>query len=340
MKKSGLLFGYLCLSEEKYNGQKIRTNNIKELLSKYLNFNLSYYDTLEFRKNPLSIIPALFKIPKYGHIFIILAHNGVKLLLPLIVTISYFFNKKIYFIAIGGWLPEVISQNKYLKFFLKRIDIIFLQSDLMKNKIIEDVYPANVELLPNFKFYTFIREFEKKKTNLLKVVYISRVGREKGLDSIEYLAKEIVAKDLPIYIDLYGPIAPEDEGYLREISQISNNVKYCGIAKGDDIFSTLVKYDIMIFPTHHMTEGFPGVILDAFVTGLPIIASNWDYAAEFIKPEFGFIFDHNKPEEALNYLLKINNDPEMLLKMQKESYKNRNKYSVEFIASSLKAKGL
>ena len=85
-----------------------------------------------------------------------------------------------------------------------------------------------------------------------------------------------------------------------------------------------------------MTEGFPGVILDAFISGLPIVASNWDYAAEFIKPEFGFIFSDDKPQEALKYLVHLLDNPDVLLKMQIASYENRNRYSVEYIASNLK----
>src|SRR5690606_11822136 len=109
----------------------------------------------------------------------------------------------------------------------------------MRSKIVKDVQPARVELLSNFKFHSFSREFLRKDDTVLKVVYISRVGRQKGLDTIEYLAHEIKNKQLAIQIDLFGPIAPEDEDYLKEILLISNNVHYKGIVKGEEVFSTL-----------------------------------------------------------------------------------------------------
>jgi glycosyltransferase involved in cell wall biosynthesis len=50
----------------------------------------------------------------------------------------------------------------------------------------------------------------------------------------------------------------------------------------------------MLFPTTWKGEGFPGVIIDAFIAGLPVIASNWNMNNEIIVDGVnGFIFEPN-----------------------------------------------
>lgn len=39
----------------------------------------------------------------------------------------------------------------------------------------------------------------------------------------------------------------------------------------------------MLLPTHYYTEGLPGSVLDAYMSGIPIIVSRWKHASEFVK---------------------------------------------------------
>ena len=41
-------------------------------------------------------------------------------------------------------------------------------------------------------------------------------------------------------------------------------------------------YDIMVFPTYWQGEGFPGVVVDALIAGLPVLASDWNLNSEVI----------------------------------------------------------
>ena len=70
---------------------------------------------------------------------------------------------------------------------------------------------------------------------------------------------------------------------MQKINNL-DNVNYLDLldlrtAKGYDTLST---YHAMLFPTIHPSEGFSGIFIDAFVSGLPILASAWSYNAEFI----------------------------------------------------------
>ena len=42
-------------------------------------------------------------------------------------------------------------------------------------------------------------------------------------------------------------------------------------------------YDVLILPTYHEGEGYPGIILEAFSLGLPVISTNWNSIPEIVK---------------------------------------------------------
>ena len=86
-------------------------------------------------------------------------------------------------------------------------------------------------------------------------------------------------------VDLYGKI---DAAYKDKISaetKLLSNLAYKGFLKLDTAagYDTLATYDMMLFPTYWHGEGFPGVILDAFIAGLPVIATEWNLNVDLIQ---------------------------------------------------------
>ena len=63
----------------------------------------------------------------------------------------------------------------------------------------------------------------------------------------------------------------------------------------------------MLFPTYWKGEGFPGVIIDAFVAGLPVIATDWNMNTEIIEDGVnGFIIEPKSSEalaEKMQYVM-------------------------------------
>lgn len=331
MKKKCSFFGYLSTFEPSVNGQTLRTRNLRRLLEEELGYVVDSYDTQEFPVRPFSIFRKLVAIRKCDLVFMSFAHRGILFLLPLIFLTSFIFKKKIYYVAIGGWLPEFLKGYRYLRYFISRLDYLFVQSDILSVEINEILPRARVKVLPNFKFYNFHKEDvanSKDERKRLRLVYLSKICEEKGIDTMEYIAMNLKELDANIDIDLYGPIDSEFKPHLNRILSNNTLLKYNGILDQANVFETLSKYDSMIFPTHYRTEGFPGVILDSFIAGIPVIAADWKFSSEFIKPEFGFIFPHNSPEVALNYIMKIYEDSDLLNRMKAASYRQREVFSV------------
>ena len=80
-------------------------------------------------------------------------------------------------------------------------------------------------------------------------------------------------------------------------------------------YDLLSSYHVMLFPTYWKGEGFPGVLIDAFISGLPVIATDWAYNKEIVNHgETGFIIP-TRDSEALTKVANncIKNQEELLV---------------------------
>ena len=94
------------------------------------------------------------------------------------------------------------------------------------------------------------------------------------------------------------------------------------------------KYDAMLFPTHFPTEGIPGSVLDAYIAGIPVVASDWMYARELIENgKTGIIIPFEDNQKKFNSVCEsLLNEPEKLDRM-KEFARER---AVEYHADNAK----
>lgn len=106
----------------------------------------------------------------------------------------------------------------------------------------------------------------------LRVVFISRVAREKNLDYAIRVLKRVRSH---VVFDIYGPTA--DEAYWREcqalIAGLPDNVTvaYRGIVGSGDVVKTFGQYDLFLFPSGG--EAFGHVIAESLVAGTPVLTS-------------------------------------------------------------------
>ena len=105
--------------------------------------------------------------------------------------------------------------------------------------------------------------------------------------------------------------------------------------KIDSNYDVLASYDAMLFPTMHPTEGFPGVIADAAIAGLPVIAANWNYAKELVEDcKCGYVFPVGD-NQALTDLMRFAINNRSALQDIRQSCVNRSMiYRTDYILTS------
>ena len=326
-QKQILVFGYFGYVTNQLDGQTIKTRAIYNLLKERSEAKISFADTQEFRSNKKSILLFIRDFLRCNTLVWLPAQNNLKFLFPLIWYASRIFRFEIIYIVIGGWLSTILGSLPFHKRRLKKIKSILVENHTTVKELEDCCGFKNLDVIPNFREIVPKPKIEKDEGEL-RLVFMARVNKMKGLDVIVEIAEHL--KDINVTIDIYGPIFADDEAYFKsELIERFNSVKYCGVLQPEVICDTLRHYDVMLFPTHYYTEGFPGSIMDAYRSGLPVIATNWKHANEFIMDGIsGYVVDFDKPaKEMVERINILYNDREMLLRMKEAAYNESLKYT-------------
>lgn len=340
MYKIGIC-GHFGNKKNLLNGQTVKTKIITNELSKQLGEDeITTVDTHNWKRNPFKLLVENFNlIKKSNNIIILPAHRGIKVFVPLFLLFNIFFNRKLYYIVIGGWLPEILQNNLKLKNRLKKFDGIYVETKSMM-KDLNKLGLLNVDVIPNFKVINVLKEDELRCTNKqpFKVCTFSRVMKEKGIeDAINVIIKINSEAQEEIYnLDIYGQV---EKGYEKRFEELQKNfpsyIKYKGLVEFDKATDILKNYFLLLFPTKYEGEGFPGTVLDAFASGVPIVATDWKYNSEIIiNNKTGFIYNNNI--ENFDYLLKdLANNPKKVLSLKNNCLNEINKYNPNIVISKL-----
>lgn len=328
--KHVLVFGYFGYITNQLDGQTVKTRAIYDLLkSKIGAENVVYADSQAFRKSPVSIFGFFKDLIRCDSLIWLPAHNNLKFLFPFVWIGSKIFHYDIVYIVIGGWLSSILEKLPFHRNKLKKIKTILLETKLAEKELKSKFNFSNLDIIPNFRKKS-PQPSIKTNSRKLKLVFMARVNKMKGLDTISRIAEKFNKGE--VIIDFYGPINNDDRTFFEsELCDKYNFINYCGLLQPEDIYSTLINYDVLLFPTHYFTEGFPGSIMDAYRSGIPVIATAWKHANEFvIDGVTGYITDFENPtDEFLNAIYKLANNRELLNKMKEAAYQESLKYTSE-----------
>ena len=344
MGKKILIIGAYGGPNNKLDGQTIKTRNIHSLLKNNTNATIYGFDTMLAKKNPLLVFSLFFRLLVSDVVIIVPCLKNLTFIFPVIYYLSKICKYDIIHICIGGWQVEYFKGNgrfspHSLQMKLSRKIKAFLPEMKKVNDELKSIFCfTNTEVLPNF------RPVEKSLVNthaesLLKLVYLARINKKKGYSTIFKLAEYIKENKLQISITFYGQIdAPDKNEFMANVEKYKDVVNYSGVLVPEKITGTLVNYDVMIFPTQYYTEGIPGTIIDAYIAGLPVIATNWKHATEVVKDGVtGYIVPFDDTQEIFNdRILKLYNDRGILQCMKENSKAESYRYSYENAWSILK----
>lgn len=321
--------GKLAIGKAADDGQIVKTRIIyDEILMRYPDCQVETVDTSKIRICPIKEMYRLAKLfISANRIVILPAQGAIRVLLPLVWLLRK--EKNTYYIVIGGWLPEVLASNAFLRKIAKRLRGIYVETIGIKDKLAE-LTVNNSFYLPNCKP---IKRVIVSSGCKFHFCYFARVSEEKGvnmaIEAIQTVKQRLCNEN--VKLDIYGRI---DENYYdtfqKKIAQFPPYIKYCGIADSSDTAVVLKNYYALLFPTHYCGEGFPGTIIDAFAAGLPVIASNWKYNTEIVNNlENGIIFNYSSIDEFISAIIYAINNPKEMEKMRKNCVKEAIKYTPE-----------
>ena len=322
------------LTDSKCNGQVAKTKDVIN----FLKDNGYQVDILNYGK--MNVFGRIFKSKSEikKHKCIILMPGGKKALFFYTKLISRRKDKNAHYVAIGGWVLNLLKDKKNTKVFnkLKSFKGIYLQNKEAYNQF-ETSNFKNIYNISSFSSKKPISHDDLKIKNEIydkgqyRFCFYARIIREKGIllacDAISKISKNNPDKN--ISLDIYGECLDKDlQEELNVIYQSNKNIRYCGVLNDDNAIKTLSTYYSMLFPTFYKGEGTPHSIIESFMAALPVIASDWAYNSEIVTDKkTGLIFDLKNPnglESAIEFAI---SNPEEIKKYSKSCFEESGKYN-------------
>lgn len=319
------IIGHFGFGYSYSDGQTVKTKNLADCLcQEYGIENINMQDThggiKSLLKAPLMLLKA-FKTSE--NVIILPAHRGIKIYAPIISFYKCFFKrKKVHYVVVGGWIHNLVKNNQFLKKSLARFDYIYTETSILKKRLFE-VGLKNVTVLPNFKNINIIN---KENMNYpcdepYKLCTFSRVMKEKGIEDAIMAVSEINRKyDRKVFeLDIYGPIDENEHDWFTSLkNRFPNYVKYCGVIPPEKSIDIVKNYFALLFPTLFYTEGIPGTILDAYCSGVPVIASRWESYSDVVEENItGIGYEFKDINDLIRVLDEVSIFPEKILNLKK-----------------------
>lgn len=236
-------------------------------------------------------------------------------------------------VAIGGMFHNIVSENNFLYDTLKKVKGIWVESEGMKKKFIEMGF-SNVLVFPNPKPEKGACQPSVSDPNhLLRLVFFSRICKEKGVNDIIEMVKILEKKGIDFKLDFYGHVNDDFADQFYSFVDQNQRANYCGVfdSTKSNLYEKLNSYDLLLLPTYWVAEGVPGILVEAKMAGIAVIASDCNYNTEIIREEGdeGFIIRENYSMEMAEIVRKCVNNRELLNKVKEGSFKSRKRYSIE-----------
>lgn len=328
MKKNILILGYFGYETNQLDGQTIKTRDIEKLLEKEIGKSTyKIFDTQSLKVSKLNFFKLLWLLFWCKNLVYLPGQNNLVGLRGLINLLIKYKGLNVYYLVVGGWLSNFLKKNKDFIPLLKTFRYIGVESNALKDELKSNHGLQNVDFFPNFRIHSFAPDISVNN-ECLKLVFMARVVMEKGLDTLFDSAKIIDENKYDITITFYGPIDDKDKDYfLRNIKNF-NCVEYKGSLEPKEINQVISEYDLLVLPTYYEGEGFPGSILDAYISGLPVIVTNWKFLPEFvIDGETGYVI--NSLDEFIEKIIALSKNKQKLLRMKQAAHQQSFLYSAD-----------
>ena len=150
------------------------------------------------------------------------------------------------------------------------------------------------------------------------ILYLGRIHKTKGIDFLvkayAYLINEMKIKNVTL------AIAGPDDGYLREIKELTNtlgiskHVLFTGPLYGRDKLEAYVDSEFCVLPSRY--ETFPMTVLEAYASGRSVIASEVGGLKDLImNGETGLLFEPGNIKQLAESMLNLVNDSDLAERM-------------------------
>jgi glycosyltransferase involved in cell wall biosynthesis len=201
---------------------------------------------------------------------------------------------------------------------------------------------SNLAVVPNwYSAVPAVPRTSQTSSDRVRFVFVGDVRPEKGV--VEVLAgfgrtrSVLAGHGIAASLDIFGRLRPEFEGTFEVLlSRAGDGVHYHGLVEHSALMEQLAGFDILLLPTYHTGEGYPGVILEAMSRGLVIIASNIRSISELITDgENGLLCVPKDADELAACMCRLSLEPMLRQELAQEAARSARVFSEDQVLPRL-----
>lgn len=253
-------------------------------------------------------------------------YRGRILFGPIIYLISRLIRRPLVMRVFGGAFDFQYEELSRIHQWLLRKTYFNSEICLFETKRLVEYFTAlrirRAEWFSNYTAVARLDEHLEIRSVCRRIVFLGRVTKTKGIDELFAAAPHL---DVGVQIDVYGPL---DDGYSLEVFQRGlGRIQYRGILGRREIDERLWEYDALVLPTFHSGEGYPGVILEAYSHGLPVIVTNWLSIPEIVDDTCGILIEPRNTMQLVDAINRLHRDTALYQRLQEGAWRRRLAFS-------------
>jgi len=251
--------------------------------------------------------------------------SSMHLTVPLALFAAHVFRKPFLLRLFGGKDPAALSPSRAERAcrLSARADAYLVETRALVRSAERDGI-ARVKWYSNSRPMPPLRQHsDRGERDCERFVYVGHVRRDKGIGELIEAAGRLRGN---AEVDVYGTL-----GYdvTREAFPRGSRVIYRGPVDPGDVVDLLGQYDALVLPTYHEGEGYPGVVLEAYAAGLPVIATDWGGIPEIVDESTGILVEPRDPAALARAMTELSEDPERYARLREGVRKKRMEFSSE-----------
>lgn len=286
--KEIIFVGWVNKGKLPVDGETTKNQYIIAELEKFCKVHV--LDFYQKNKHPWIYLQALWAFVRYPQATIILSTSAENIYAMLKLFKRLEVKREIIHWVIGGNLGELVQKGIYDAGVFNYIKFNLVQCKGMITEL-KSAGVKNARFVSNFKPINYYPDMDKchkvrDSYGKMRFVFLGRIIADKGCDYILTAARLLNEQGYTdkYTIDFYGKVDSKYIDVFECAIKALDNVKYHGLLnlKSKEGYDELATYHAMLFPSYWRGEGFAGVFIDAFIAGLPVLASDWAHNAECI----------------------------------------------------------
>jgi glycosyltransferase involved in cell wall biosynthesis len=265
---------------------------------------------------------------------LIFGGNGFLLSIGLfLIALAKLARKPCYLRLFGGSFDQHYSKTNpllrrlYLS-VLNSVEGLIVQTELLY-RFFARLAPDKIHLVPGYRIMppleTEPRTAPTASNGVLRLIFVGHVREEKGVFVLLESLKKVNQRDTcSVDCDFFGPVYDSDKHRFHEEIARTKNATYGGVLQPDAVVSTLRGYDALVFPSFYSGEGHPGVLIEAMMAGIPVIASDFRSIPELVEHHVNGLLTRPGDVDALtDAIAELHDDRSALKEMGRRNRERR-----------------